>query len=362
MKKLIFLLFIGALIGAGVYAYRNGRLSLDFKKPADTEEIARFRKALKIDPDNPDIHNSLGIAYYKTGRLQDALKSFQKVVAIDPQFSEGYYNIGSVYGNLGRYEEAIAEYNRAIALKADQADALNNIGLALMQSGNDAAALNSFREALKLNPQLTAARNNIALVHLKNGKLDDAVAELEETIKIFPAHPETHYNLAVAFNKKGKIEHAVNEYKKTLDLKPDFALASYGLGKIYYEIEKNKDKALKYFRDYLVTFPNDRDVRDIVGRIKSSMAAPNTAQPPAAAAHHAASARTPVPAVPAQPRPQPREHVVVENTDPDLTLREFDTDNDGQIDLWLFYNQSNKPVKKKIDTDKDGLPDKEEHL
>ncbi|HRZ87344.1 MAG TPA: tetratricopeptide repeat protein [bacterium] len=364
MKKFIFFLLIVGVAAGSAYVYRD-KLPFPLTQQSLSPEIKQLRDMIALDPDNPDLHNNIGIAYFQEGRLRDALASFERVIQLDPQYAEAYYNLGAVYGNIGRHDDAIAQYENAIALQSGQADTLNNLGLALFQKGEDAAALNKFNEALRLNPLLTAARNNIALVHIKQGDFDAAIAELLDTIRAAPANPEAYYNLGAAYHKKGKIEHAVNAYKKTLELKPDFAMANYGLAKIYYEVEKNKDKALVYFRNYLSAFPNDREVRALVAQIKDSafgggqdlkQSAPSQGYVPAAPA-----AQPPPPDVPVINVPVPHATPAAQEQS-GLQEREFDVNNDGKVDMWLYYDASNKPVKKKQDTNFDGTPDKEENL
>ena len=223
------------------------------------------------------------------------------------------------------------------------------MGLALFNKGDLKTALLHFKKALHLNPQLTAARNNIGLVYIKQENYDAAINELREAIALRSNSAETHYNLAVAYNKTGRFEEALSQYTKTLTLQPDFFLADYGLAQIYYDIKKDNKNALIHFKRYLSAHPGDPEIKNIIAQIDKTMFPENNASNNASItpSHEALTDRSPV-----APTTEDDEYIE----------REFDTNNDRIIDLWHFYNDAGTLIKKKIDTNFDGEPDKEEVL
>ncbi len=49
-------------------------------------------------------------------------------------------------------------------------------------------------------------------------------------------------------------------------------------------------------------------------------------------------------------------------SEPGEILRERDTNDDGNVDVWMFYDQNNVPVLMVRDTDFDGRPDSWDHF
>ncbi|WP_043637046.1 tetratricopeptide repeat protein [Chromobacterium haemolyticum] len=77
------------------------------------EALGYIEKALKSEPDNPTILDSLGWAQYKLGRLDAALKTLQKAYALLPD-AELAAHLGEVLWKLGKKEEALAVWNKAL--------------------------------------------------------------------------------------------------------------------------------------------------------------------------------------------------------------------------------------------------------
>jgi Flp pilus assembly protein TadD len=48
------------------------------------EGIAECESALRIDPDFPEAHHNLGIAYARSGRMELAIPEFEKAVLLRP--------------------------------------------------------------------------------------------------------------------------------------------------------------------------------------------------------------------------------------------------------------------------------------
>jgi len=70
---------------------------------------------------------------------------------------------------------------------------------------------------------------------------------------------EMHYNLGVANIKNKEYGRAIKEFEKVLELKPQDAYANYNLGYIYAEHLVDRERAIKYFQNYLAYAPDARD-------------------------------------------------------------------------------------------------------
>ncbi len=65
-----------------------------------------FRAAAEIDPSNPTVLNSLGVAQQTMGRYEDALRSHNSALALEPVKHPGRLNNrGNALQLLGRYAE-----------------------------------------------------------------------------------------------------------------------------------------------------------------------------------------------------------------------------------------------------------------
>jgi len=62
--------------------------------------IARLESINDLNPNYPQTNYNLGIAYYKKGAYDKAIKSLEKAVKLNEKFSEAYYALGVIYEEL----------------------------------------------------------------------------------------------------------------------------------------------------------------------------------------------------------------------------------------------------------------------
>ncbi|MGH7364412.1 MAG: tetratricopeptide repeat protein, partial [Candidatus Methylomirabilales bacterium] len=81
------------------------------------ESVRLVHEALALEPDNSAFLDSLGWAYYKLGRLDEALRELLKAVRHgekdDPTIRD---HLGQVYFDKGMLREAIEQWERALSL------------------------------------------------------------------------------------------------------------------------------------------------------------------------------------------------------------------------------------------------------
>jgi len=74
--------------------------------------ISMYEQYLKINPNDPDAHNSLGVLYDKEKNYKKAIEAYKKALEIKPDYAVGYYNLGFAYKSLGESKRAIEAYER----------------------------------------------------------------------------------------------------------------------------------------------------------------------------------------------------------------------------------------------------------
>jgi tetratricopeptide (TPR) repeat protein len=75
-----------------------------------------FHKALGMEPNNPEVYNLLGRAYYYGSDNEKAKMFLKTAIAIDPEFADAYYNLGDVYFREGKLSEAMDSFKTAIQI------------------------------------------------------------------------------------------------------------------------------------------------------------------------------------------------------------------------------------------------------
>jgi len=221
----------------GVAYYKSGK---------GEDAIAAYKKALELKPDYATAYNNLANAYSDADRKEDAIAAYKKAIELNPGFTEAYYNLARTYYKMGRKDEAVAAYNKTLEINPGYAAAYNNLGIAYggEKSGEDAIAM--YKKAIDANPADPKAYNNLANAYDEAGRKDDAIAMYEKAIELNPDYALAYSNLASTFNDVGRRDEAIAMYKKAIGLNPYNTKAYNNLGLIYYGLEKKEDAIAMY--------------------------------------------------------------------------------------------------------------------
>jgi tetratricopeptide (TPR) repeat protein len=114
---------------------------------------ADFRRALELEPDQPLVLNYLGYSLVeKHQKLDEALAMIEKAVRSEPE--DGYItdSLGWVFYRLGRYEEAVQPMLRAVELTPDDPVINDHLGDVLWKVGRKREAEFQWRRALSFGP------------------------------------------------------------------------------------------------------------------------------------------------------------------------------------------------------------------
>jgi TolB-like protein/cytochrome c-type biogenesis protein CcmH/NrfG len=93
----------GVVLRAGLLAKVLGRFD---------EAIARYRRAIELDPLNPQVWRTLGNTLYYAGRHEEAAAALRKALELAPDMSNTHALLGRVSLAQVRYEDALAEMEK----------------------------------------------------------------------------------------------------------------------------------------------------------------------------------------------------------------------------------------------------------
>ena len=104
---------------------------VDGSKTCYKNALNRFKDHVKSDPNNPDLHFGIGVAYVLLEDYELALKSFDEAATLKPDIGEVNLYRGSLLYNLERYAEAVKYCMSEIAVDPNSVYALRIAGAAL---------------------------------------------------------------------------------------------------------------------------------------------------------------------------------------------------------------------------------------
>lgn len=173
-------------------AHQMGLANL--RQGSATKAIQELAKAEQYDPEDPEIQNSLGMAYWARRESVLAEQKFLRAVALKPEYSEGWNNLGAFYIDHERYEEAVNALTSALrnVQYSTYERALANLGWAHYKLGRLNEAQRRLEEAVDMAPGFALAHRSLGIVLFDMGAMEKSLAHFDEAARLYPGDAETH--------------------------------------------------------------------------------------------------------------------------------------------------------------------------
>ena len=177
--------------------------SLEKQNRAD-EALAVYEAALKLHPDNYDVHFSLAQLCAAQGKPDEAIAHYTAALKESPEFATARVNLANILVQQGKFDQALTHYEQALEDSPDSVVAHFNLGMVLAGQKNYAAGLPHVARAVQLNPAEADMQFGLGSVLAALGRFDDAVYHLELAVKLNPQHPRAASQLQRARAKLGR--------------------------------------------------------------------------------------------------------------------------------------------------------------
>ncbi len=242
--------------------YKLMEQARQFGVQGDAEQaLATWKEALAIAPDDPQVQNSLGMAYFIHGDVAEALEHLRQAIFINPQFAEGHYNLGMSLLHLGHPDQALPELETGVTLEPRDASGEEAVAVVNDELGNSSEALDHWRKALAIEPRRSSALVGMAWLlattpdpALRNGP--EAIALATRAQDLAPGgDPIVLDTLAAAYAETGQFEEAVTIANRALGL----------------AVERKDDSLANAIRSRILLYERNAPFRD--------QSASNAAQP-----------------------------------------------------------------------------------
>ncbi len=209
--------------------------------------IQELKTALKLDPQNVNVLNSLGVCYGVEGELEKALNVFREVTRLDPREVMALYNAGYVHSMLKQTEDALQWYQKAEATGEDVFEVIFQLGKLYLDRGDLDAAKNYLEKAARLQPESWVASLHLGECCEALHMTDEAVMHYETTIKKNPSDACALSALGLLYDEKAENPEISTLFcEKAVEMSPDNGLFQYRLGKVYFR-QDQPEKALSAY-------------------------------------------------------------------------------------------------------------------
>jgi tetratricopeptide (TPR) repeat protein len=232
-----------------------------------------------------DEHRNLGIAFYKTGMLDEATREFRRVVDLRASDGSAQFYLGLIAMKQAHWQDAIRHFSQAVERGGPNATVLHNLALSYEKDGRFDEAEDVYAEAAtqaRRDPRIMTNWGVNALqrgdYEVAAGRLDrareiirdatpsalwywarslaasalanlqEADALLQEGLEAHPGHSVLRNNRGVLLEMMGDLEQAEDVLRAALGDEPSLPQLSKNLGDLFYRAARYDDAWEAYQR------------------------------------------------------------------------------------------------------------------
>jgi tetratricopeptide (TPR) repeat protein len=207
-------------------------------------------------------YNNLSNAYYKQGRVDEAIDLARKAIALAPEYGIAHYNLGNLYAAQGKFDLAQKHFQNALRIYPNYADVHSNYGQLLAERGDIESGTRYFQRAIALNPRLGRAQLNLGVALAKQGRTAEAIRPLQEAVRLAPDSPEASYYLGSVYAAQNRYGDAAEFFKHALRIQPEFVPAHQSLARLL-ALQGKTTEAQTHYQEAIRLMKESRSARDL---------------------------------------------------------------------------------------------------
>lgn len=169
-------------------------------------------------------HLNVGIAFYRSGMLEDAGREFEHALKVEPTQARANFMMGLIAFRRGRLEEALNHFGSMPPGAGNNYSVHRNTALTLELLGRYDHALAALDEALVTKPTDPAVHLARAIIHIKRGdtsKALDALRLYRTSPSVKRPSPQYYAYTVLAAGVSGDLDYAVAVGREGLGHYPD---------------------------------------------------------------------------------------------------------------------------------------------
>jgi len=190
-----------------------------FRRDRFEEAIEAFRKALLMHPSRHDVFEAIGVCQERLGRLDEAIATMADLAAVNPGDPMVWSNLSRYYAAQGKIAEAEEAKSRSLVLS-------------MKQELGDAAA----------------KKKTEALREQERRRLEQREGLFLQVLDLDPADVVANFGLGKIYLDLERFEEAAVRFRAALEAQEDYSMAYNHLGTCLAALGR-PDEAMKVFRE-----------------------------------------------------------------------------------------------------------------
>ena len=191
-------------------------IALD-KLGAASLALELYERSLKLDPNEPEVYQNLGLLAWRMELLDVAEQFFRIFCRMMPDMVEGPNNLACVLRDKGQFNDAIEVLRAAIYTNQESSLLWNSLGTVMMEQTQFDQAILFYEQALQISPDLARAFHNIGYCRATEGNHEIALEWLDKGLAIgnLPDNEkaESEHARAVSLIGLGRLDEAWEAYE-----------------------------------------------------------------------------------------------------------------------------------------------------
>lgn len=158
--------------------------------------ISDYDLAIELMPHRTSALIDRGIAHWRTGYNNLALRDFSEAIRFNSEIAEAYNYRSVVHRRLGNHNQALEDSAEAIRLNPNEPNYYNNRGNLFFDSGELDSAMDLYDTAILIDPEHAISYSNRARIFDRLGRFEAAIADYRQVVRYDPTYSRAYNNLA----------------------------------------------------------------------------------------------------------------------------------------------------------------------
>lgn len=193
------------------------------------DAVRKLRDLVGINDRAYDLHQLLGEAYQRQGRMRDALGEFEMAALLNPAVAAPHLSAAELLLASGDIAAARGRVAAAATLDPGSFDVALVTGLVLEAERRPAEAADAYARAIAINPANPRPRMRLIGVASELKRFDVAEREARTLLDSNYRPSRMHLTLGGLAQLQGRIPEAAQHYREALRLEPGLVMAEQAL-------------------------------------------------------------------------------------------------------------------------------------
>ncbi len=180
------------------------------------EAVARFRDALRLEPNHGPSRLLLGSSLLSLGKIADAIVELKRAQVLMPNEPAARLELAKAYEANDNWISAVEPLQKLVSLAPDNAEYSYQLGKAWAKLSGW-----SLRQIELQNPDSARLHQALGQEYAVQEKYDEALTEYQQAAQADPKLPEVHLGMALILLQLKRFDEALTHVDTELRLVPD---------------------------------------------------------------------------------------------------------------------------------------------